>query len=242
MSDEPTRRPRPRPRPSADTGADEPVLLDKAAAEPDTSDAVAAEVSGSDGPEQDSPEQAVRPARPDRARRLAWPIAAAALLLAWVMVGITVWQSHGVWWGKQSSASAAKQSEQVLASAKSCIAAMNTYDYRKLDEARKKALACTTGSFTQTYTQAFDSQIAKLAPQAKATQTFEVASAGVAADGTGNPKVSTDGKEWTVLVFGQITTTNTTTGTQPRYSVLSALVTMKPSGNRWLVAGYRTSP
>jgi hypothetical protein len=172
-------------------------------------------------------------ARGSWSRRLGWGWALLATALSVALIVLSVVFSHGAWWGKADPLT--KERAAALASAKSCIATMNTYDYRDLATARKKALACTTGDFTATYQKAFDSQIAELAPAQQATQTFQVNNAGVA-------RVSPDGRQFDVLVFGQIATTNSSTGSTPRNSVLSAVVSMRKAGDHWLVAGYKTSP
>lgn len=136
--------------------------------------------------------------------------------------------SRGAWWG---GSPVAGDRARVVASAKSCIAVMNTYDYRSLDRARTDALACTTGDFTSTYEKAFDEQIAVLAPQSQATQTFQV-------NGGGLKSMSEDGNEAEVLIFGQTTSTNATNAGTPQYSVLSTVVTMRKVDDTWKVAGY----
>lgn len=160
-----------------------------------------------------------------------WAVIAGALCV--VLLALCVVSSHGVWWGKPASFTA--QRGPVLAAAKSCMATMNTYNYKSLSAAETKALACTTGDFTATYKKAFDSQIKQLAPTAKASQTFQVNNAGL-------ERVDPSGKSADVLVFGQIAMTNASTGSTPSYSVLSAVVTMNEVGGHWLVSGYKTSP
>lgn len=165
--------------------------------------------------------------------RLGWGWTLLATALSVVLIVLSVVFSHGAWWGMASALT--KDRDAVVASAKSCIATMNTYSYKDLPTAEKKALACTTGDFTATYKKAFDSQIAALAPAQQATQTFQVNNAGIA-------RVTPDGRQFDVLVFGQISSTNTATGSTPRNSVLSALVSMRKAGDKWLVAGYKTAP
>ncbi|HEY3736673.1 MAG TPA: hypothetical protein VGL26_04455 [Jatrophihabitans sp.] len=162
--------------------------------------------------------------------RRTWSLAAAAAIVA--LAVLVVLFSRGGWWG--STPSHAGDRDQALAAAKSCIATMNTYNYKSLDAAEKKALDCTTGSFTQTYRQAFQS-LRTQATDAHAAQTFQVDNAGIA-------QVSSDYKQIQVLVFGQISVTSSSTGGSPSYSVLSAEVTMQKTSEGWRVAGYRTAP
>lgn len=180
-----------------------------------------------------APESVERTPAGSLSHRLGWGWTLLATALSIALIVLSVVFSHGAWWGK--SAPLTQERGAVLASAKSCIATMNTYSYKDLASAEKKALACTTGDFTATYKKAFDSQIAALAPAQQATQTFQVNNAGIA-------RVSPDGQQFDVLVFGQIATTNTTTGSTPRNSVLSAMVSMHKAGGHWLVADYKTAP
>ena len=57
--------------------------------------------------------------------------------------------------------------QQVLASAKSCMAKINTYDYRKLDDSEKTGAACTTGDLTAQYKTTMEKLIKPQAPKAQ---------------------------------------------------------------------------
>lgn len=209
-------RPRPRPRPSA--GPVE-VSLDKPAEE--------------DEKDEPTPDETPKAATP-WAERVPWLVAGVALAAAWVMVALCLWLSHGVWWGKDGVDQQKRQA--VLAAAKSCIADTNSYDYTKLDEARARALACTTGSFTTTYGKAFDGQVVAQAKAVRAVQKLEVLSAGVS-------QVSPSGDQWDVLVYAQITATNVQyTSDAPQVTLLSAVVTMERAGGKWLISAYKTAP
>jgi hypothetical protein len=172
--------------------------------------------------------------------------------------------SHGVWWGKSKTENLQSERDRVLAAAKSCIATMNTYDYRKLDQAEKAGLACTTGALSKQYQDVFEKTIK---PQAKAvqfTQTAQVNSAGI-------ESVSPDGNQWVILVFGQLAITNSQTGAGPapsgsaapsassapsapspspsgsaapgpRLDPFSAQVTMQKVDGNWLVSAYNYAP
>jgi hypothetical protein len=175
-----------------------------------------------------------RPADAASARRAWLP----AIVLAIVCLGFLGWgiyDSHGVWWAKSSS-SVADERGPVLAAAKSCMAAMNTYDYRKLAQSEAKGVACTTGTFTGQYQQAFEKLIKPQAAKVKFTQTAQINNAGV-------ESVSGDGQQWVVLVYGQLSTTNSQTGTKaPTLTPFSARVTMQHVGAKWLVANYQYAP
>ncbi|MGH8961191.1 MAG: hypothetical protein ACRDWT_08280 [Jatrophihabitantaceae bacterium] len=177
---------------------------------------------------------AARPHRPLPAW-LSWlPSAVLAAVLVLVLV-LGVAASHGVWWATKS-VNVATQRGQVLAAAKSCMATMNTYDYRKLDQAEAKGLACTTGKFTAQYKTAIDKLVRPQATKLKFTQAATVNNAGI-------ESVSSDGKQWVVLIFGQLSTTNSADGTStPKLSIFSARVTMQPVSGHWLVASYEYAP
>jgi Mce-associated membrane protein len=128
------------------------------------------------------------------------------------------------------SSSSTGERDQVVDAAASCIATMNTYDYHAMADAKQKALACTTGSFTDHYAASFD-DVSAAAQKAATSQTFEVTGAGIQ---------SLDGDDAKLLVFGQIETT--AGGKTPEYAVLSAEVTLHRTDGTWKVTGYRTSP
>jgi hypothetical protein len=178
-----------------------------------------------------APTGAEPPGRRWRRWLAAWILGAACV--AFAAVGVAA--SHGVWWDRGST-SVAGQRGPVLSAAKSCMAAMNTYDYRKLDQAEANGLACTTGTFTDQYKKAFDTVVKKNAGKLQATQTAQVNNAGI-------ESVSPDGKQWVVLVFGQLATTNSQTSTTaPTLAPFSARVTMEMAGGKWRVANYQIAP
>lgn len=157
----------------------------------------------------------------------------AAACAAFVAVGVV--DSHGVWWDRGATGVAGERGA-VLAAAKSCMATMNTYDYRKLDAAEAKGLACATGKLTGQYKTAFETVVEKQAPKLKATQSAQINDAGI-------ESVSGDGRQWVVLVFGQLTTTSSQTGSKtPPLTPFSARVTMERVGGKWLVGNYQYAP
>jgi Mce-associated membrane protein len=152
-----------------------------------------------------------------------------------VLVVFGVLAGSGVWWGA-AQVDVAKQRDQVLAAAKTCMATMNSYDYRKLDQAEAQGLACTTGALTGQYRQAMEKLIKPQAAKVQFTQTAQVNNAGI-------EQISQNGRQWTVLIFGQLSTTNSQTGTStPKLSVFSARVSMQQVDGRWLVANYEYAP
>jgi Mce-associated membrane protein len=133
----------------------------------------------------------------------------------------------GVWHGAKS---AGEVRTQVLAAAKTCTAKVSSYDYRKLAQSKKDGQSCATGQFKKDYTTAMDTIIAKEAPKTQTTQSVNVAKAGI-------EQVSSDGKQWTLLIYGQHTVTNKTTGLKtPRLDKLSVRVTMDKVGDKWLIS------
>ncbi len=178
-----------------------------------------------------------------RSLPLAWFPAAVLAVAALLLLGILVWFSHGGYWDKPGGSTTTEPSatdqQRVLAAAKTCFATLNTYDYRKLDQAQAAGLACTTGTFTQDYQAAFDAQIQKYAPAAKAMQTAQVNKAGIS-------QLSPSGEQWQVLIYGQLQTSNVSTAKDgsPRVSPVGGVLTMNCvggtgaacSGGKWLVA------
>jgi hypothetical protein len=155
-------------------------------------------------------------------------VGAAAIALI-VLLAIA---SHGVYWAKSADpagARAAKQ-EQVLAAAKQCFATVNTYDYRKLTGLVAKDLACTTGGFKTDLQKALQTTILARAPKLKAVQTAVVSNAGIMS-------VTPDGKQWTTLIYGHLTQSNSTTAkSAPRTDLFGAVVTMTQVGSRYLIS------
>jgi hypothetical protein len=189
--------------------------------------------------ESKAPKPARAPKEPKAGRDLsavAWipsfVLGAAALALV-VIIAIA---AHGVYYGKDSVSSGQRNAyqEQALAAAKTCLATINTYDYRKLDADEKSALACTTGTFTASLKATFDKTLKVKAPPAKAIQTAQVNEAGIS-------EVTSNGKQVQILIYGQLAVTNVDTGSTPRYDPFGTVVTVDNVGGNWLIASY-TSP
>jgi hypothetical protein len=188
---------------------------------------------------------AVRPVKPvrqpldadglrRRISRLGWIIAAVAALAAAVLLGVGLWLTDGVWWAKSSTSAHREQvRQQVLAAAKTCTAAILSYDYRTLAQNEKTGQACATGQLKADYTKLMDTTVKTIAPQNKAVQVLQVAKAGITS-------VSSDGKQWVILVYGQQSVT-TSTVTSPRLASSSASVTLNNVGGVWLVSNMTTT-
>lgn len=183
------------------------------------------------------PERAVRTDENPPAAAPMWVPALITLVgtaAAIVFIVLGVIASSGVWWGNTTPARDDRGA--VLAAAKSCMATMNTYDYRKLDQAEQAGLACTTGTLTSQYRTAFEKVVKPKAGTLKFTQTAQILDAGI-------ETVSRDGSQWTVLVFGQLSTTNSATGTNtPRLDLFSARAVMQRVGTGWKIANYEYAP
>ena len=195
----PRRRPSPYPRP------DEP------AAAPDKAAKAAKSPKQPRPPKQPRAPRAARPPLdPEvfrrRVARTGGVLALVAAVAVAALLGVGLWLSHGVWWAKTSlDARRQEVRSQVLAAAKTCTAALLSFDYRSLDVSEKAGQACSTGQLNKDYTTLMDQTVKKIAPQTKTVQTFQTVKAGVTS-------VSPDGKQWVVLVYGQEAVTNTSTG------------------------------
>lgn len=241
MSDETTPR-RPSPTSRARRIGGRPVPRPDAAAEHDTPVREPAAVStapvtvAKPTPEHEPAPAPGPDAAPGAAPRRGFPvqwIPAMVLGVAVVVLAVfVVIVSHGVYWAKADDSSGARTvgQEEVLAATKKCFAQINSYDYRNLDGLLQKDLACTTGTFTNDLRQALQTQILKLAPKLKATQTAQINKAGIAS-------VSPSGTQVVALIYGQLSQSNTSTAkTSPRVDVVGAVVTVDQVHGQWLIA------
>jgi len=154
---------------------------------------------------------------------------------ALVLVVLIAIAGHGVYYAKTGVSGKSRDNTQqaALAAAKSCIATINTYDYRTLSKNESAALACITGAFTAKMKTTYTKTLLPEAPVAKATQTAQINYAGIRS-------VSADGMQVQVLLYGQLAVTNVQTASSgaPRYDVFGIVATMNKVGDRWLVAAY----
>jgi hypothetical protein len=196
-----------------------------------------ADPAGSFPPPPLAPSAQPRPAAggPTQPAWLNWAPAGVLSVGAVVMAVLVIVFSHGVWWGPDASrtpAGGAKLREQVLAAAKTCVAATNTYKYTDMDTFETKALACTTGVFRGQLKSTIDSIIRVNAPKLKASQTPQINRGGIEA-------VSPDGRQWTILLYGQLSVTNSN-DPQPRTDPFAAQVRMERVGGKWLISALTT--
>jgi hypothetical protein len=137
--------------------------------------------------------------------------------------------SHGVWWGRTPPDTVR---EQMLAAAKTCVAETNTYKYNALDKYDTAVSECTTGRLTPQIRKTITTVIKKYAPTLKATQTASISRGAIEA-------VSPHGKQWTVLVFGQLSVVNTNEP-KGRTDPFAAQVQMEKVHGKWLMSGLKT--
>lgn len=117
----------------------------------------------------------------------------------------------------------------VLAAAKSGVEAVDSYDYRALNQAIAAGLAATTGQFQASYRSAMTGTVASTAPTTHTVQTATVEKAGISS-------VSADMARASALVFGRLQTTDATTGANPRVTPITLGVTLDSVGGSWLIS------
>ncbi|HEV7203620.1 MAG TPA: hypothetical protein VGN18_03360 [Jatrophihabitans sp.] len=156
---------------------------------------------------------------------LKWVPAVVLGVVALAMVVVLAVASHGVWWSKPSPS---EIRDRVLAAAKSCTAATNTYKYTAIDAAEAAGVKCTSGAYQGQYKKAMDTLIKTNAPKLKFTQTAQINDAGVVS-------VTPNGRQWSVLLFGQLAITSTQTGKGGRVDPFAAIVQMENVGGKWLI-------
>jgi hypothetical protein len=117
----------------------------------------------------------------------------------------------------------------VMAAAKTGVQAVDTYDYRNLNSAIAAGLAATTGQFQTSYRSDMTDEVAATAPDAQTVQLCTVEKVGITA-------VSDDLSRASVLIFGRLQTTDTTTGTTPRVTQVTLGVTLDNVSGVWLIS------
>jgi hypothetical protein len=152
-------------------------------------------------------------------------LTAGAVIMAILMIVF----SHGVWWGKANGNTVR---QEMLAAAKTCVVKTNTYKYTDLPKYAAAVKQCTTGRLTGQINRTISSVIKKYAPTLKATQTAQISRGAIEA-------VSPEGKQWTVLVFGQLSVVNTN-DPKGRTDPFAAQVQMEKVHGKWLMSGLTT--
>jgi hypothetical protein len=155
---------------------------------------------------------------------LRWAPAVVLSVCALAMIVIIAVAAHGVWYAKPSTSA---ERDKVLAAAKKCMAAANTYNYKTLAADEKRGLACTTGAWTTQYRSALEKIVKPSALKLKASQTVQINAAGV-------ESVSGSGQQWTTIVYGQLTINQS--GATPRIDPFAAIVRLDKVKSRYLVS------
>ncbi|MDT4927680.1 MAG: hypothetical protein QOF92_547 [Pseudonocardiales bacterium] len=181
-----------------------------------------------DGPAErgQAPADPAAKPRPPAPAWLNWVPAAVFAALAAAFLVLIIVDKTG---NSASSNTSAKQRQTVLAGAKNCVAATNTYKYTNVDFYEKAGLKCATGVYAGQYRNAMDTLIKKNAPTQKFTQIAQVNTAGI-------ESVTANGKQWNVLIYGQLNITNNQTGKQGRIDPFALVATMESVKGNWLIA------
>jgi hypothetical protein len=142
--------------------------------------------------------------------------------------------SHSVWWAKPgtSRASANAIRDRVLAAAKSCTVAANAYSYQTFDVDETKGEQCLTGVQVSRYKSAM-AAIKSDVLKVKASQVPQINDAGI-------ESITANGKQWGIVVYGQLSITQTGTGSTPRIDPFAAYVRMDYVHGKWLMSSLCT--
>jgi len=117
----------------------------------------------------------------------------------------------------------------VMAAAKTGVETVDSYDYHDLNGAIAAGLAVTTGQFQASYRSAMTGAVATAAPTALTVQHCVVEKVGITS-------VSNDLSRASVLIFGRLQTTDSTTGATPRITQITLGVTLDDVGGSWLIS------
>jgi hypothetical protein len=178
-----------------------------------------------------------------------WLPAAVLVAAAVTMIVLLATFSHSVWWAKPSSATGPPATgtskggvtgnggavnelrERVLAAAKQCVVATNQYNYKTLDADEAAGAKCTTGVQTSRYKSAMEHLIRKTAIKIKASQVAQINTAGI-------ESVTADGKQWSIVVYGQLAIHNA--NVKARTDPFAAVARMDYVNGKWLMADLQT--
>lgn len=178
-----------------------------------------------------------------------WLPAAVLIAAAVTMMVLLATFSHSVWWAKPSSATGQQTTgkskggvtgnggavnelrERVLAAAKQCVVATNQYNYKTLDADEAAGAKCTTGVQTSRYKSAMEHLIRKTAIKIKASQVPQINTAGI-------ESVTDNGKQWSIVVYGQLAIHNA--NVKARTDPFAAVARMDYVNGKWLMADLQT--
>jgi Mce-associated membrane protein len=227
------RRPSPRPRPAAGTGPSsgtgEPAAPTATAPTATAPPATAPPASASTGESPTAVEPPVagpvEPGAPRPARQA--PLWLAVLLAVLVLAGVAAVVVAAT---RPSSSGSVGERDRALAAAKSEVPLILSYDYAHFDADVAKAKAQLTGRAVTDYTTAMTQTIKPAAIKVKAVVQAQT-------DGAGVESVAPDGRQVTVVVFGEQKVTNTSLSA-PRTDLFRVRATLDLVGGQWLVSKF----
>jgi Mce-associated membrane protein len=117
----------------------------------------------------------------------------------------------------------------VLTAAKAGVEEIDSYDYRHLDDAIQSGLSVTTGAFQTSYRAAMTGAVAGEAPTSQTVQRCIVQKLGITS-------ISSNGQRASTLVFGELQTSDTSTGTTPHTTAITLGVTLDQVAGTWLIS------
>jgi Mce-associated membrane protein len=234
---EPLRRPAPRPMPAAPSNPTAPAAGPDTAGPRSTGTDIAEHSAGTEiaDPATAVPDPATavldsEPAevisRPDHGRRPApvW-LAAVVVVLILALAVLDGWLLVS-----RPQAGSRAQREKALATAKTAVPLILSYNYQHFDSAVSAAKARLTGRATTDYVQAMTKTIKPTAAKVHAVVQAQT-------DGAGVESVAENGKQVTVVVFGEQKVSNTAL-TAPRIDLFRVRVTLNQVGEQWLVSKF----
>jgi hypothetical protein len=124
--------------------------------------------------------------------------------------------------------------QSFLAGASSDLAAVTSYDYRRLDDALSVGLSVTTGAYRDAYRAALTGPVSAEARKQHAVQTFRQLAAGIG-------EIDPDGLHAKVLVFGLQTRRDDSTHGKPSSALVTLTATIERDGDAYLISGLDTS-
>ncbi len=129
-----------------------------------------------------------------------------------------------------SGAGSVEDRDRALSAAKTEVPLILSYDYRSFDAGVAKAKAELTGRAVTDYTTAMAKTIKPTAIKVKAVVQAQT-------DGAGVESVSPDGRQVTVVVFGEQKVTNSSLAA-PRTDLFRVRATLNLVGGQWLVSKF----
>lgn len=121
------------------------------------------------------------------------------------------------------------QAEAFVAGATSDIAAVTSYDYRKLEEALSAGTSVTTGAYQQSYRAALQGEVGDTARRDRVVQTFDLLTAGIG-------RISANGARARVLIFGVETVRTGAGDGSTRTNPVTLTATIDKRGSSYLIS------